>query len=162
MLTPEGLVTILVAVLALLGTIATAISNQGKMTKDGAVKLEHRLTALEQNMFTQDDRKCLNKIEERVDNMMSTLAAMIPKNLKNPGHLDAILDTLSERADTAGWTAVIDYVKIDLSVEQRSELLVYLEGQSKSRSKQRRLWAGLYLGMLKLELDSDDTAVCEA
>lgn len=153
MLISEGLVSIIVALLALLGTIIIGISNQGKLSKDDAVKLEHRLTVIEQNIFTQEDRKCLTLLNERVDNLMTTFASMIPRNLKNPpGRLDAVLDTLSEKADTSGWSAVVDFVKTELPEQDRIDLLEYLEDQSKSRSKQRRFWAGLYLGMLKLEL----------
>lgn len=153
MLTPEGLASILVALLALLGTIVIGISNRGKLSKDDAVKLEHRLTIMEQNKFTQEDRKILTILNERVSNMMTTLATLIPKTLKNPGNLDPILDTLSEKAATEGWSGVVDFVKTELEEQERADLLAYLEKKANSRSKQLRLWAGLYLGMLKLELN---------
>jgi len=153
MLTPEVLASILVALLALLGTTIIGISNRGKLSKDDAIELERRLTIMEQNLFTQEDRKCLTILNERVSNMMTTLATLIPKSLKNPGNLDTVLDTLSERAAAGGWGDVVDFVKTELPEKDRADLLEYLEKQANSSSKQLRLWAGLYLGMLKLELN---------
>lgn len=152
MLTPEGLASILVALLALLGTIVIGISNRGKLSKDDAIELERRLTIMEQNLFTQEDRKCLTILNERVSNVMTTLATLIPKSLKNPGNLDGILDTLSEKAAAGGWNCVVDFVT-ELPEKDRVDLLAYLDKQANSRSKQLRLWAGFYLGMLKLELN---------
>jgi hypothetical protein len=160
MLTPETS-GIIVALMALVGTIIVAISNQGKLSKSEAIKLEHRLTVVEQNLFSREDRDCLIKLNERVSNIMNTIATLVPKNLKNPKELNGILDKLSEKADNGGWAEVIDFIAEEMTAEDRIDLLDYLEKQSKSRSKQRRFWAGLYLGMLKLELNSKDPALCK-
>jgi len=159
--------SIIVALISLLGTIIVAVLNSGKMNKADAVELEHRLTVMEKdlhhvqaNMFSQEDRVCLTLVNERVENLMATIVKMGAQNLKNPGRLDVILDTIEDKAGTVGWPAVVDYVKTDLTEADRSELLVYLEAQSKVCSKWRQMWAGLYLGMLRKELTLDDSAMC--
>lgn len=143
--------TVIVALVSLLGTLVIGILNSGKMSKVDAVKLEHRLTVVEQNMFTREDHNLLIQLGERVENILSTLARVMPANLKNPESLDEILVILSDKA-AESWPSVVSYVQTDLSQKEREELLSYLEKQRTGRSAQRRVWAGIYLGMLTFEL----------
>ncbi len=160
MLTP-GETGILIAVLSLVGVIYNANSTRGKVSKVDTVLMENRITVIEkdvgfirENMMTRKDRDLLVKLDERVCTLMNTLAAVIPKNLKNPPELDSILDTLSVRGES-GWTSVVSYVCVELTPEIRLNLFDYLESQTKSRSKQRRLWAGLYLALLMKEIERE-------
>ena len=143
--------TFSVALLSLLGTLFIGVMTYGKMSKADAVKLEHRLTVVEQNMFTREDHNLLIQLGERVENILSTLAQVMPANLKNPESLDEILSHLSDKA-AESWLSVVSYVQTDLSQKEREELLGYLEKQRTGRSAQRRVWAGIYLGMLRFEL----------
>ncbi len=143
--------SIIMALISLLGTLILGILNSGKMSKADAVKLEHRLTVVEQNMFTREDHNLLIQLGERVENILSTLAQVMPTNLRNPESLDEILSHLSDKA-AESWPSVVSYVQTDLSQNEREELLDYLEKQRTGRSAQRRVWAGIYLGMLRFEL----------
>lgn len=163
--------SIVVAIIALVGTIYTANITRGKLDKSEAVKLEARLKdieadqklmqkgidIIEKRMITEEEKKCLLLVNERVNTILRGLGTFVPKDLKNPTTLRNTLETLSNKAETGGWNAVIDYVKNDLDSDKREDLLDYLEDVSSDESlTQKRFWATLYLGLLRLELDKDE------
>jgi len=175
-------VPIIVALIALAGTVINAWLGQKKMpreesfSKEDAVKLEHRLTAIEgkheltqkdithikEHMFSKTDRDCLIALNERVGTIYNALGTLIPKNLKNPPYMDGILDAVSNKVNEVGWFGAIDYIKKEMPDQDRSQLLTYLETQSASKNMQRRIWAGLFLNLIKAELNllEKDPALC--
>lgn len=177
MWTPETLGTIIVALIALAGTVINALTSRGKVSKEETVAQEHRVTVIEgglklinqdishikENMFSREDRECLVALNERVGTIYNALGTLIPKNLKNPPYMDGILDIVSSKVNEVGWFGAIDYIKKEMPEQDRSQLLEYLEEQSKSRGRQRRMWAGLLLNMIKAELDlmDRDPALCK-
>lgn len=168
----ETYIPIIVAILALVGTLYNSNVTRGKMDKTEAVTLERRLKDFEagqkliqqdvkfikENMMTPQQKACLLIVNERVNTILAGLGTFVPKDLKNPIHLDAVLDTLSNTAATSGWAAVVSYVKNDLDTGKRTELLTYLEKVSSDKrfTLDKRNWATLYLGLLRLELDRGD------
>lgn len=165
-------IPIIVAILSLLGTLYTANVTRGKQDKTEAVTLEGRFKDFEagqkliqkdvefikDNMITAEQKARLLIVNERVNTILAGLGTFVPKALKNPVHLDAVLDTLSDTAANSGWAAVISYVKNDLDTGKRTELLAYLEKVSTDRrfESNKRNWATLYLGLLRLELERED------
>ena len=157
----ETYIPVIAAILALIGTLYTANVTRGKMDKTEAVALESRFKDFEagqkliqqdvgfikDNMITTEQKACLLIVDERVNTILAGLGTFVPKALKNPVHLDAVLDVLSDTAANSGWAAVIDYVKNDLDTGKRTELLAYLEKVSTDvrYSDNKRNWATLYL-----------------
>lgn len=174
----ENWVPLFVAALALIGSIYNTNVTRGKMDKTDAVALEGRLkdieagqkliqldlTTIKENMITPEQKACLLIVDERVNTILAGLGTFVPKALKNPEHLDAILDVLSFKASTGGWVSVVDYVKTELEPETRTDLLTYLRRVSTEEKYkgERRHWATLYLGLLQLELEREDTACIPA
>jgi len=177
MWSPEVTGTIIVALIALAGTIINAVTARGKVSKKEAVEQEHRITVIEgslklinqdishikEHMFSRKDRECLVALNERVGTIYNALGTLIPKNLKNPPTMDGILDIVSSKVNETGWFGAIDYIKTEMPEQDRLQLLTYLEDQGKSRSRERRIWAGLLLNMIKTELNlmEKDPALCE-
>lgn len=174
----ETYIPIVVAIIALLGTLYNSNVTRGKMDKTEAVILEGRLKDFEagqkliqqdvkyikENMMTPEQKACLLIVDERVNTILAGLGTFVPKIVKNPGRLDPILDILSIKAQTGGWASVISYVKVDLDTNKRTELLAYLEKVSSDKrfKSEKRNWATLYLGLLRLELDREDPEACVA
>lgn len=166
-------IPVIIALVSLLGSIYNANTSRGKMDKTESVTLESRLKDIESgnkliqqdvkfikdNMITAEQKACLLIVDERVKTILAGLGTFVPEALKNPANLDPILDTLSLKAQTGGWSSVISYLKVDLDTDKRAELLAYLEKvSSDSRYKgEKRNWATLYLGLLRLELNREET-----
>jgi len=163
--------SIVVAIIALAGSILTALISRGKMDKSEAVNLEARLkdmeateklmaldiTFIKENMMSREEKECLILLNERVSVILKGLGTLVPKDLRNPANLDLVLEILSDKAAVGGWPAVISYVKHDLDPDKRTDLLAYLEQASQDkRRREKRYWASLYLGLLRLELDRED------
>jgi hypothetical protein len=169
----ETYVPIIVAILALIGTVYNANVTRGKQDKSEALAFESRFKDLEsgqklikqdletikKGLMTEDERKCLILVNERVNTILKGLGTFVPEALQNPEHLDAVLGILSNTAAEAGWSAVVTYIRNDLDAEKRTELLAYLEKVStdKRYKAEKRNWATLYLGLLRLELDREDS-----
>lgn len=183
MWSPETTGPILLALIALAGTIINAWMGQKKMprqesfSKEDAVKLEHRLTVMEgkdeltqrdityikEHMFSKADRDCLVVLNERVGTIYNALGTLIPKNLKNPPYMDGILDIVSSKVREIGWFGAIDYIKKEMPERDRSQLFVFLEAEGASNNIERRIWAGLLLNLIKAELNllEKDPALCK-
>ena len=157
-----------VAGLALLGSIYSANVSHGKLDKSESIELEGRLkdiesgiklmqqdiTAIKDTMITPDQRATLLLVDERVNTILAGLGTFVPNALRNPEHLDHILDELSQKASTEGWTSVIEYLRYELAEEKREELLAYIEkvsGDGRYKTEKRH-GATLYLSLLRLEL----------
>jgi hypothetical protein len=54
-----------------------------KVSKEDAKELEHRLTILEQNQFTNEDRKCLQTVAVKMDMFYETAKREAPDILKH-------------------------------------------------------------------------------
>ena len=168
----ETWIPLFVAVVALISGVYSANATRGKMDKTDAVALEGRLKDIEagqklihqdvnfikDNMITPEQRATLLIVNERVNTILAGLGTFVPKALKNPDHLDSVLDILSIRAATGGWASVVTYVKTELDIGKRTELLTYLEKVSRDKryNGDKRHWATLYLGLLRLEIERED------
>jgi len=158
---------IIVALLALLGTIINARAVSGKASRNDAVETERRLTLIEtsiqqveERMMTRGERRTLIELGERVSVLMATVTGLIPR-MKNPPSLGPLLDALSEAGEEQGWEGVVRYLKVETSAEKREELFEYLETRAVAwtlTGKAGELlpvsdWnlAQLFLGWLKLD-----------
>jgi len=89
-----------------------------------------------------------------VNTILAGLGTFVPSALRNPEHLDPILDKLSTKASTEGWTSVVEYLRSELAEDKREELLAYIEkvsGDGRFKTEKRH-GALLYLNLLRLEL----------
>ena len=141
--------SIVVALIALLGTAIMAFANRNKYDREDAVLLEQRLTALETAMHHKVDTVIFTRLEGHIDTLNQTLkdrldpiwdAIMIelPKLLISP-HLER-LDDLIICATTNGAES--------LSNPERDELFTELEIHyinNKKENAVKRLIATLWM-----------------
>jgi hypothetical protein len=87
-----------IAVIGLCLSAAAFLINTTKASKGEAVKLENRLTKLEADQFTDQDRKCLYDIHSRFSILWRVFENDLPRFLKQEKtpQLDAILDRVEK------------------------------------------------------------------
>ena len=107
-------------VLSLAGFLFTWLRTRMSDVKE----YENRLTFLEQNIFSKDDRVCLHELEVKVELFWRIIETEAPKLLKRT--ITPHLDTLLSKAEPG---------LLNLSVEERSELVTLLVEQYRAETK---------------------------
>lgn len=142
---------IIVAIIALLGTLVTAYLTLGKLSKADAVKLESRLTALEQNQFSADDRRCLHDLDTKMTTIWKFFERDLPAALTQPhtGRLDALLKEAKKG---------IGNMKVDDAKELFS-LIKAEETECQETEEKSRSVRGLKLSMYRSFLEHEIAAL---
>ena len=140
--------SLLIALLALLGTLVTAYRSHGKFSKTDAVKYEGRLTALEQNQFTSKDRRCLHDLDTKMTTIWKFFERDLPAALTRP-HTPRLDELLNKAKNGLG----------KMKVAEAKELLSLIkteETESRATEEEpqtiRRLKLSMYRGFLEHEL----------
>lgn len=156
-----GLVSVIVAWIQ-------AKSTAKKQVSDSEVKLESRLTKLEtnqasiqKNMFSNEDRKCLYKLEATINWTLTTILTDAVRGLKNPPILDPVLTKLENEIEKKGFTGAFPVLD-ELTEEQDKALTTYLEKTATSdRSPIKKQRARIVLGLKKLQKDLEEMDAAE-
>jgi len=139
---------LLVALIALLGTLVTAYLSHGKFSKTDAVKYESRLTALEQNQFTSKDRRCLHDIDTKMRTIWKFFERDLPAALTQP-HTARLDELLTKAKDGLGKMNVSDAKELLSLIKAEETESIATEEKSQSI---RRLKLSMYRGFLEHEL----------
>ena len=135
--------SIFVAMLSLIGTILGLVITSGKESKKDAVAKEHRLTVMEGNQFTKEDRLCLAESLLNTRFLMRIIESEAARALKNPLHLDGVLNDIQLNGLAPTMKALKPSVKTDF--------ISYLVKAAGGRSKNKAEKARMLLGMIKLQ-----------
>ncbi|MCK4266861.1 MAG: hypothetical protein KAX31_06240 [Thermoplasmata archaeon] len=100
-LTPELMLGILGAALSIIALIYSW-ANSGK-------QMENRITTLEANQFTADDRRCLYDLETKMNTIWKFFEMDLPRILKSPHTPE--LDILLEKAENGLGSMKVDEVR---------------------------------------------------
>jgi len=104
---------------------------------------EHRLTVLEENRLSGEDLKCIKETIVLIRLWFKVYEEELPKALKNPPGISAILDKITGNISAFTLLSPID----------QGKLIEYLEIKSGVEDPEIRWKAKLYLGMIKLRVD---------
>jgi len=143
--------TIIVAVIALLGTLITAYLSHGKFSKIDAVEYASRLTALEQNQFTSTDRRCLHDIDTKMRTIWKFFERDLPAALAQE-HTIRLDELLGKAKEGLG----------KMSVSEANELFSLIkteETESKKSEETSQSFRGLKLSMYRGFLEHELTAL---
>lgn len=136
-LTPELILGIIGAALSIIALIYSW-ANSGK-------QMENRITTLEANQFTADDRRCLYDLETKMNTIWKFFEMDLPGLLKSPHTPE--FDLLLEKAENGLGQMKLDEVK-------RLYELVDLECASETKSTEplRVIKLSMYRSFLQHEL----------
>lgn len=144
-------VALITAAASIIGAIIAGIVTANKKAHDAAVALEKRLTRLEErqqgivsNMFTKEDRACLQELKLKVEWFISFKQEEAAKALKNPPHLDVVLKMLE--------TQSVGTVLEEVDEAKMREFTEFLEEKAeKDRSLYKREHARYLLKLIQFE-----------
>lgn len=144
MLSDPVLIAIIGLISSIIAAFITGTFSAQRKAGEAAIKYENRLTKLEENMFTKEDRECLYYTKLKLDWFIRLKQEEAAKALKNPPHLDGVLAMIETRP--------IDDVLGDLSDETKQELLNFLdEKEKKEKSIYKKEHARFLKNLVKLE-----------
>ena len=131
---PAITIALITGVLGFLGIITKTLMDRNT---------EHRLTVLEENRLSGEDLQCIKETIVLIRLWFRIYEEELPKALKNPPGISAILDKI-----TGNLSAFTSLSPID-----QGKLVEYLEMKSGAEDPEIRWKAKLYLGMIKLRVD---------
>ena len=131
---PAITIALITGVLGFLGIITKTLMDRNT---------EHRLTVLEENRLSGEDLQCIKETIVLIRLWFRIYEEELPKALKNPPGISAILDKI-----TGNLSAFTSLSPID-----QGKLVEYLEIKSGAEDPEIRWKAKLYLGMIKLRVD---------
>jgi len=138
-----------------------------KAVADEAVKLENRLTTLEnkldaikEGMITRKERACIVETQTTLNWALISILGDAVNGLKNPPTLDVIFTEIESEMRLKGtYKAAFDILD-KLTTKQDEELTEYLQKTiASSRSPIQKQRARLVLGMKKLSADLKEKGV---
>ena len=138
-LTPELVLGILGAVISVIAMIYTWM-NSGK-------HMENRLTVLEENQLTPEDRRCLHDLDTKMNTIWKFFERDLPAALRSPHtpELDALLDKAKEGL---GQMKVDEVRKLYHLIDQECEK------ETKETSSIRVMTLSMYRSFLQHEISS--------
>jgi len=131
---PAITIALITGVLGFLGIITKTLMDRNT---------EHRLTVLEENRLSGEDLQCIKETIVLIRLWFRIYEEELPKALKNPPGISAILDKI-----TGNLSAFTSLSPID-----QGKLVEYLEMKSGAEDPEIRWKAKFYLGMIKLRVD---------
>lgn len=138
-LTPELILGILGAVISVIAMVYTWM-NSGK-------HMENRLTVLEENQLTSEDRRCLHDLDTKMNTIWKFFERDLPAALRSPHtpELDALLDKAKEG---------LGQMKVD-EVKRLYHLITdECEGETKETNSIRVMTLSMYRSFLKHEISA--------
>ena len=97
MLPDSVLAAIVTGIFAVIVAYITSFYTAKKAASKEAIKIENRLTRLEENVFTKTDRQCLYELKVKLDYFLEYKQEEAAKALKNPPKLDIILTKIEQK-----------------------------------------------------------------
>jgi len=120
-----------------------------KEIREDAVKLEHRLTVIEGNQFTQQDRKCLQETDLKMSLFWEAIKEDFPSLLKHAHtpKFDALLDKAKQSIGSLTSKEATELIKM---------LTSEIEEAKQTEQPARAAIAAFYRSVLKYEVKQEN------